>query len=281
MANKALIIDLDSILYRAGFSVEKTWRYVTVTGEDTYRARFSKARDMKEWCEEQGLLPGDYEVRLEHEVGEAEAAIKLFDVMLSGIHRTYEDYVPEMYMGGKADYRYEIYPEYKGNRKDQKRPVHYDMLFSHAQVMGAIIPEGIEADDMCCIRAYECMEAGDDYVLARIDKDLAQIPGTHYNFATTEEVMIDPYEADLNFYTQLLTGDAGDNIPGLKGIGKKRAAKILEDCSDEREMYNSCKLSYYDHSGCETGEEAESDMYRNAQLLYLLRHREDTFKPPI
>ncbi len=67
----------------------------------------------------------------------------------------------------------------------------------------------------------------DNTVICSIDKDLQQIPGNHYNFVKKEHSFVTPEEAIQNFYKQILTGDAADNIKGAKGIGPVRAGKII------------------------------------------------------
>lgn len=89
---------------------------------------------------------------------------------------------------------------------------------------------------------------------------------------------IDQHEADLNFYGQLLSGDRADNIPGLKGVGKQTAHKILADCKTAREMYEAVVEKYIEHYT------DISDMYEaineRGNLLYMRRFPNDWWKAP-
>jgi len=263
-----LILDSDSLLYKAGFSVESTTRYVTLEGEAT-RATFLTAADMNVWLKEQGLKRDDVTIEKEHHVEPVENAIHLLKSLLKGIQGKYPDATMEIYMGGQAAYRFALFPGYKANRGE--KPVHYEALFNYMKSLGAIIPDGIEADDAVCMRAYECMDEGIDFVLAGIDKDLRQIPCRHYDYGKDVEVILEPLEADFNFYTQLLMGDGADNIPGIKGVGIKTAHKLLADCEDEEAMYQVCLDNWEDHDA----------MQISAELLYLLRHEKDEWGPPL
>jgi 5'-3' exonuclease len=61
-----------------------------------------------------------------------------------------------------------------------------------------------------------------------IDKDMAQIPGWHVN-PTKDDFprWVSEEEADYFLALQWLTGDSTDGIPGLPGIGPKKAEKLL------------------------------------------------------
>ena len=263
-----LILDSDSLLYKAGFSAESTTRHVTLAGEDT-RASFLSAADMNKWLKDQGLTRKDVTIEKEHHVEPVENAIYLLKSLLTGIQNKYPGATMEIHMGGRADYRYDLFPAYKANRG--AKPTHYDAMFEYMQHRGAIIPVGIEADDAVCIRAYDCMEESVDFVLAGIDKDLRQIPCRHYDYGKDVEIILEPLEADFNFYTQLLMGDAADNIPGIKRVGIKTAHKLLADCLDEEAMYQVCLDNWEDHDA----------MQVSAELLYLLRHDKDEWGPPL
>ena len=91
----------------------------------------------------------------------------------------------------------------------------------------AVMADGMEADDLVSIWAYEARELELPYCVVGIDKDLLQIPGNHYNFNKQEGQFVDDDTANLNLMLQCLTGDSTDNIPGIKGIGPKKADKIL------------------------------------------------------
>jgi DNA polymerase-1 len=177
-----------------------------------------------------------------------------------------DDY--KAYITGKGNFRNDIAvtEPYKGNRKDAKRPVHYVAIRNHLQRLGAELVEGQEADDAVAIEATNT-----GGWIVSIDKDLDQVAGWHYNFVKKEEYYVTEEEGLRNLYIQVLTGDRIDNIIGLKGIGPKKAAKLLEDCKTEREYYEAC-LKAYDGN--------ELRVIENLNLLWLRRSPNQTFQVP-
>lgn len=183
-----------------------------------------------------------------------------------------------LYLTGKGNFRFDVaktYP-YKGNRVLPK-PYHYDNLTDYLiNRWNAQVVDGIEADDALGIKGYEAYKNDCQTVICSIDKDLKMIPGWHYNFVKQELEFVDEWQGIKWFYTQLLTGDATDNIHGIKGIGPKKAAKALEDCETELELYNVCKQMYEDFFG----EEADERLIENGRLLWILREEFQTWEPP-
>jgi 5'-3' exonuclease len=160
--------------------------------------------------------------------------------------------------GDKSNFRNSIYPEYKANRKSPK-PIHYDFLRDYlVNAHAAEIVYNEEADD-----AMGYTQSEENTVICTIDKDLDQIPGLHYNFVKGLLYKVTPQEGLYKFYTQLLMGDAIDNIPGIPGIGPKKAAKIISLDMREDQMYNTCLMAYTAFYG----EIAEAKMLCFGQLL--------------
>lgn len=160
---------------------------------------------------------------------------------------------------------------YKGNRT-QAKPKHYELIREYLnKAWGCEIIEGQEADDAIGIRAYE-MEDVEDYIIMSIDKDLDMIRGWHYNFIKNTKYLINDQEAIKHFYTQILTGDRVDNIVGLKGVGPKKAEKILQDCVTEADMYKAV-LEAYDND--------EERVLENGQLLWIRRKENQIWSPAL
>lgn len=174
----------------------------------------------------------------------------------------------ELHLTGSNNFRnqYAVTAPYKGNRKGTDKPIHYQLLRDYlVSSWGAVVHDGIEADDMLAIRATEL---GDDSVIVTLDKDLDQVVGWHYNFAKKIKYYITEDEARLNFYKQFLTGDTVDNIVGAYRIGPKTADKLLRD-KTESEMWEII----LEHLG-------EERAIENGHLLYMLRTKNDYFKVP-
>lgn len=133
----------------------------------------------------------------------------------------------------KSCFRYNIYQQYKANRKSDK-PRHYHQLRSNLiKQHKAKVVFNMEADDRLGI------EQTSDTIICSIDKDLNQIPGKHYNFITNTLYDVSPLEATQFFYKQMLIGDSADNISGIKGIGPKKAANIIDSLLTEEEMFKA------------------------------------------
>lgn len=136
---------------------------------------------------------------------------------------------------GKDNFRDEVATilPYKGNRLDAPKPSNYKEMKDYLiNVWDAQVVEGEEADDMMGKLATDPLN--DDVIIATLDKDLAMIPGVHYNWRKDEFVTVTEEEGERAFIKQLLTGDATDNIPGLKKItGKVASAKCKAWCTEE------------------------------------------------
>ena len=137
----------------------------------------------------------------------------------------------EMFLTGKNNFRYKVYPAYKANRRNVAKPKHIQALRQHLiDVEGAVVSDGEEADDLLGInQTYET-------TICSIDKDLLMIPGKHYNFVKQQHSEVSEAEGQYNFYRQLLTGDTTDNIPGIYGLGPKKAADLLVGCNTKDEF---------------------------------------------
>lgn len=176
----------------------------------------------------------------------------------------------QLYLTGKGNFRNDIatIQPYKGTRSSDKPKHFYKLREYMTDVWGAIVTEGIEADDAIAIRGTEL---GDDCVMVSVDKDFLQIAGHHYNFVKDLHVDIDEFTGMYNLYHQMLTGDRVDNIRGVVGIGEKKADKILADCKTEVDMYKAVLEAYKGDA---------DELLENARLLYLLRSEDDEWHPP-
>lgn len=181
-----------------------------------------------------------------------------------------------LFLSGKDNFRYKVFPEYKANRREAKRPKWEQEVKTYFSLdWNAEWSDGCEADDMMGIALTEL---GDEGIIATIDKDLDMIPGKHYNFVKKELYEITPDQAVYNFYYQLLVGDTADGIKGVPGIGPKKAGRILAACESEREQ-----LLRYEKAMLEACREAygsDEEMEMNAKCLWIWRKPGDVWKWP-
>lgn len=174
-----------------------------------------------------------------------------------------------VFLTGKGNFRndYAVTLGYKANRKDKEKPKHLEAIRQHLiDSWDAVVSEGEEADDLIAIAATEHPGS----IIVSVDKDFDQVPGLHYN--PNKDSLYDVSEDDaVRFlYEQILMGDRADNIPGIHGIGPKKAAKHLADCETERAMYDKCVELY----------EGEERVIENGRLLYLRRQVGEIWNAP-
>jgi hypothetical protein len=195
------------------------------------------------------------------------------DILMCGVDNCFSGcFVDDwkLYLTGKNNFRNKIATTavYKGNRTAEK-PKHLAAIREYiVSEFAAIVVDGQEADDAIAIDATI---HGDNCVIVSVDKDLDQLSGWHYNFVKRHNYYVNPNDALLNFYKQILTGDSADNIIGLSGIGKVRAEKILSECKTEQELYDACVAAY----------DGNVDrVIENARLLWLRRYENQMWEPP-
>jgi 5'-3' exonuclease len=187
----------------------------------------------------------------------------------------------ECYLGGSDNFRYKIYPEYKGNRTKEKP--HYleacrELLVTQYK---ATIVNGYETDDALGIA--QTKYDGNSRIVS-LDKDLLQCPGWHFNWVTGVSRLVSPLEGLRTFYKQIILGDRTDNIPGfdgkLRGECPKFIAKLqepIDEMTEEIDMYNHVFSVYFDWQG---NDDIETIIKRNAQLLFILKEEDVYWKPP-
>lgn len=185
-----------------------------------------------------------------HEVG--------INAVLDSLNYIFENtgvYDYEMYFSGENNFRKKIFPEYKANRRKMERPPSLPMVKQYFIHYPDQVADDLEADDLLGINQTE------DTCIVSIDKDMLTIPGWHYNFVKDEFTFITAGDSIKIFYTQLLTGDPADGIKGAKGIGIKKAEKILANCVSEPEYVKTC-LEYFS---------SYEEMKMNADCLWIQR----------
>ena len=184
-----------------------------------------------------------------------------------------------IYLSGSNNFRYNLYPEYKANRRDAVKPKHLEHIREYlVTTWDARIVDGIEADDQLGIDS----QRGDcTAVVCSIDKDLLQLPGWHYNFVQRKLTEISEENAIYNFYYQLLVGDPTDNIKGCPGIGKVNATKILAGTApNESSIFLAVADAYKAQFSLKKLEGWEDSLLLNGSLLYIHRKEEDEWNFP-
>lgn len=203
-----------------------------------------------------------------------------FDELFIGIiENTFStDYV--MALGGPDNFRDDLYVDYKKSASRKKsRSTKPDWFFDLKSSIerdydGCIYSDYCEADDMVRIWAYECDSNDVPRVVVSVDKDLNCIEGLHYNPRNGSIYTMEPEVANRFYWTQILTGDSTDNIPGIEGIGPKKAEGILFNCNTEEEMKTAVCQAY--HKKYE--ENGYNNLLVNGRLIHIWRHLDDHFK---
>jgi hypothetical protein len=199
---------------------------------------------------------------------------------------------------------------YKANRDRSKKPFHLENARAYIRSRyNTYVSNGCEADDLLVISQMDSLretgfkpETAKTVIVTR-DKDLRQCMGWHYgwecgnqpefrlqwvdeigelNATYKEGVSPKTGKPTRSFnkisgtglkwlYAQCLLGDVVDNIPGLSGVGKKRAYDVLHSCDNEGEMLRLTVDLYKD----KYGDEWEKEFLEQMHLVYMIRERNE------
>lgn len=139
------------------------------------------------------------------------------------------DYFVGFLTKGKC-FRYDIYPDYKGNRKYLDPPKFMNEVKDHLITKyNFVYNKEYEADDL--VLSYKMNNPNYDCMIISPDKDILNLQGNHYNPRKGEIVFTSREDSELYFWKSMLIGDSADNIKGCKGIGPVSADKIIANKS--------------------------------------------------
>ena len=216
-----------------------------------------------------------------NEPGQEQLACWQLDKVMQGILEHVQPESYQCYLSGKRNFRYDIYPEYKANRKDMARPIHLQALRDHlVDQWGATVSDGNEADDLVGI--VQCTT--ENTCIAHIDKDIDQIPGQHYNFNKGEFYTVSNEQGMRHFYHQLVLGDKVDNIPGFDGKMRPKYPQFLywiRDAINEAHRPEDMLSIVTEQWGCgddEYGQERWLRFNEAAWCLWMHRKEDDDWR---
>lgn len=227
MSKKTLYIDADSLLYLTIFS------------------RSNNGTDFEvEEGEDFGIVKPDMKAL------KAQFKALVWDIVSScevesavGEMSKFKDHV--LVFTGSTNFRYDIFPDYKNKRTEEKPPEFYKLKKWAVKKFG-IISDVVEADDIVSYYARK------GHPITSADKDvLLGTPGYHYDTYHKYFVKTTKKEALEFLCLQALAGDSGDGIPGLPRVGikvKDVAKKIVEApnalklLGDDKSLENVIKI---------------------------------------
>ena len=173
--------------------------------------------------------------------GQATGAIFGFLSMLRQIQRTRKpDLIAVVMDSPGPTFRDALYAEYKATREampdDLQSQVEPLKQMVRALGLPLLCEPGVEADDVIGTLAKQASAAGLDTLIATSDKDMAQLVSEHIHlFDGISNRELDPAGVIAKFGVPpdriidylALVGDTSDNIPGVRSVGPKTAAKWL------------------------------------------------------
>lgn len=245
MGLNRIIVDADPILYTAGAAAEQREHDIIWEDDKGGMHRSMLKEDPRAFVKQ---IKADGGKIVERELmihpKPWPFCAMLVRSVVGGIRRRCETYLKtdkvewELILSGEGNFRNGIatVTPYKGSRKDKLKPHWYPNIRQYLiDSFDAIVVDGIEADDEVSIRMNEARSLGDKAILATIDKDLDQIEGVHWDYK--KHVMYNVTHDDGQFllYSQILSGDATDDIPGCMGLGPVNAQKLIKKWSKEWE----------------------------------------------
>ena len=198
---------------------------------------------------------------------------------------------------GSSTYRKNILPEYKQNRQDKYAQQTEQEAEEFANFMEdfeetLLLLEyhypifryaGVEADDIAAYIVSKKRNKHNIWLISS-DKDWDLLIGrtvSRFSYVTRKEVTkdtwYDHYAVDPWDYISFkcLTGDTGDNVPGVIGVGPKRAAALIEMYGSALDVCDAMPLEGKYKYIQSLNDFGVSNIMRNYELMDLVTYCED------
>lgn len=152
-------------------------------------------------------------------------------------------------------FRHQIYPDYKAQRQKMPEEMRQQIPLIQEVVKAFNLPvltkDGYEADDLLAAMAKQWRDEVDEVVIVTSDKDALQLVETKIKVLATKKGLSETILYDLagvkeRFGVQpeqvvdvlALAGDSSDNVPGVKGIGEKKAIDLVQRFGGIEQIYS-------------------------------------------
>ena len=196
---------------------------------------------------------------------------------------------------GGSTYRKNIHPEYKANRKEryaeqtEQEAKEFEMFMAEFQDTLTLLKQkypvfhfrGVEADD---IAAYITLNFDfDDCWLISSDKDwdlLINDKVSRFSTVTRKETTVHNWDEHYDFEIEdyitfkCLTGDKGDNVPGVPGVGPKRAVQLMQQYGTVFDIYDACPIDGK-YKYIQALNENADQLLQNVELMDLVTYSEE------
>ena len=199
---------------------------------------------------------------------------------------------------GGSSYRKAIFPEYKANRKEkyaeqtEQEAKEFEIFMAEFSNTLTLLKEkhpvfqfkGVEADD---IAAYISMNLDkfnfDECWMISSDRDwdlLINDKVSRFSTVTRKETTVHNWDEHYDFEIEdyitfkCLTGDKGDNVPGIPGIGPKRAVQLMEQYGNVFDIYSACPIEGK-YKYIESLNENAEQLLMNVELMDLVTYSEE------
>jgi DNA polymerase-1 len=161
-------------------------------------------------------------------------------------------HISVVFDSGSKTFRNEIYDKYKANRPPCPPDLvpQFPLIREVAEAFNLNILEkvGFEADDLIATIAKYVKKEDFDVIIVSSDKDLMQLIDDHIlmfdamkNRIIGREEVRDKFFVDPEKVLEVLSliGDTSDNVPGVRGIGPKTAAELINHYGSTENLYNN------------------------------------------
>lgn len=174
-----------------------------------------------------------------------------------------------LYLTVGHSFRKEVLPEYKANRKKDGLPENFHRIKDYLVTdYKARYYHTLESDDLCVIskKYYQNKYPDAEVFISSPDKDLCQLPGKAFNYRSNKWIESTERESEISFWSDMISGQPGDNVKGLPNHGPKAAEKLFKGTSVQdlpKVVFNK----YIDLMGPKEGIQS---YYRNYTVLSLI-----------
>lgn len=205
---------------------------------------------------------------------------------------------------GSSSYRKSIYSEYKQNRKDkinqqtEQEKLEFEAFFEEysraLELVGQKYPvlrfQGVEADDIAAyiVKSKKLYPQVKKVVLISTDADWSLLVSDNvmrFSYVTRKEYTADNwdthYEYSMDDFISIkcLQGDTGDNVPGVPGVGPKKALALVQQYGSALDIADALPIASKYKYIQNLNEFGAENIHRNYQLMDLLSFCEEAVGP--